>query len=40
MFREDLFQEISNHTIPNIRADTVEYKSLLFSLFFYVFKTN
>lgn len=30
MFREDPFQEIFNHTIPNIHADTVEYKFLLF----------
>lgn len=32
MFREDLFQEIFNHTIPNNHADTVEDKLLLFSL--------
>lgn len=38
MFREDLFQEILNHTIPNIHA--VECKFVLFSLFFYVLKTN
>lgn len=40
MFREDLFQEIFNHPIPNTRAETVEYKFLLFSLFLYVLKTK
>jgi len=32
MFREDLFQEIFNCTIPNTRVDTAEYDFNVFSL--------
>lgn len=38
MFREDLFQEILNHAVPDIHA--VERKFLLFSHLFYVLKSN
>lgn len=38
MFREDLFQEICNHAIPKICADTIDLKFFMVVSLFYILK--